>query len=158
VHPKTVSRALKRGGPPTRGRRRRGSALDPYKPRIDDLFDEGVWNAQVILREIQVLGYTGGITVLKNYIHPKRVMRSSRATVRFETPPGRQLQSDWGEIVRPIVVGRLQERGTAIERSSTALIACEPGLARSAGGELRQNPGSRQAKGAVRAAPNRITA
>jgi transposase len=102
VHPKTVSRAIKRGGPPTKGRRRRGSALDSYKPRIDELVDEGVWNAQVILREIQALGYPGGITVLKNYIHPKRVMRSSRATVRFETPPGRQLQSDWGEIVRPI--------------------------------------------------------
>jgi len=59
VHPKTVRRALKRGGPPTRGRRRRGSALDPYKPRIDELVDEGVWNAQVILREIHALGYPG---------------------------------------------------------------------------------------------------
>jgi hypothetical protein len=30
VHPKTVRRALDRGGPPARGRRRRGSRLDPY--------------------------------------------------------------------------------------------------------------------------------
>jgi transposase len=76
--------------------------LDPYKARIDQLLDEGVWNAQVIRREIQGLGYQGGITVLKDYIHPKRVLRSSRVTVRFETEPGRQLQTDWGEIRRAI--------------------------------------------------------
>src|SRR5258708_7089767 len=32
-------------------------------------------------------------------MRPKRVQRKSQATVRFETAPGRQLQSDWGEIV-----------------------------------------------------------
>ena len=102
VHPKTVSRALKRGSPPSRRRRSRTSVVDPYKGRIDQLLNEGVWNAQVILREIQAAGYIGGITVLKDYIHPKRVLRSGRATVRFETEPGRQLQTDWGEITRPI--------------------------------------------------------
>jgi transposase len=98
VHPRTVSRALKRGGPPRGGRRRRGSKLDRYRPVVDGLLAEGVWNAMVILREIQAAGYQGGITVLKDYIRPKRPLRPSRATVRFETEPGRQLQSDWGEL------------------------------------------------------------
>jgi transposase len=53
----------------------------------------------VILREIQAEGYTGGSTMLRLYIQPKRALRPSRATVRFETEPGKQLQSDWGEIV-----------------------------------------------------------
>lgn len=98
VHPKTVSRALKRDGAPKPQRKKRGSKLDPYKTKIDHLLQEGVWNAVVILREIQAEGYTGGITVLRQYIQPKRGMRPSRATVRFETEPGQQMQSDWGEI------------------------------------------------------------
>lgn len=105
VHPKTVSRALKRGGAPEKQRRRRGSKLDPYKSQIDELLAEGVWNAVVILREIQVAGYEGGDTILRDYIRPKRVLRSGKATVRFETEPGQQLQSDWGE-VRTVIAGQ----------------------------------------------------
>ncbi len=103
VHPKTVGRALKRGGPPSRSRKReRFAKLKPYRARIDALLTEGVWNATVIYREIQALGYTGKDTVLRDYIRPKRVLRPSRATVRFETDPGEQLQHDWGEIVVPV--------------------------------------------------------
>jgi len=97
VHPKTVSRALKRGAAPFRKKERRISKLDPYKPTVDRLLSEDVWNAVVILREIQEEGYTGGDTMLRAYIAPKRPLRSGRQTVRFETKPGQQLQSDWGE-------------------------------------------------------------
>ena len=97
VHPKTVSRALKRGTAPVREKKRRVCKLDPYKPTVDRLLSEGVWNAVVILREIQEEGYTGGDTMLRAYIAPKRPLRSGRQTVRFETKPGQQLQSDWGE-------------------------------------------------------------
>lgn len=103
VHPKTVSRALQRGGAPTRRRRKRGSKLDAYKARVDQLLSEGVWNAVVILREIQAEGYVGGLTLLRDYIRPKRPLRKSRATVRFETGPGKQMQSDWGEVT--VVIG-----------------------------------------------------
>lgn len=44
----------------------------------------------------------GKLTVLRDYIRPKRVLRPSRATVRFETPPGKQAQTDWGEGVTQI--------------------------------------------------------
>jgi transposase len=98
VHPKTVSRALKRGAAPTPPRAKRSSKLDEYKGQIDQLLSDGVWNAVVILREIQAAGYSGGITLVREYVTPKRALRPSKATVRFETPPGRQLQSDWGEI------------------------------------------------------------
>ena len=99
VHPKTVRRALQRGSAPRRQRKRRGSKLEPYQTTIDRLLSENVWNAVVILREIQAEGYSGGLTVLRQYIAPKRKLRASRATVRFETKPGQQLQSDWGETV-----------------------------------------------------------
>ena len=107
VHPKTVRRALSRGGSPS-GRRRkpRYVKLKPYMARVDALLADGVWNAMVILREIQALGYTGGATMLRGYIAPKRSLRPSRATVRFETPPGKQLQHDWGELHTEIAGAR----------------------------------------------------
>jgi transposase len=100
VHPKTVSRALKRQGAP-RGERpqARKSVLDPFKSVIDDLLKEGVWNGRVILRELQAKGYTGSTTIIGDYIRPKRPLRESKATVRFETAPGEQLQHDWGETI-----------------------------------------------------------
>lgn len=98
VHPKTISRVLKRGSAPKGKRKLRGSKLDPFKPKIDHLLAEGVWNAVVILREIQADGYQGGMTILRQYIAPKRALRPGKATVRFETRPGQQLQTDWGEI------------------------------------------------------------
>src|SRR5262245_56386751 len=102
VHPKTVSRALKRDAAPAGSRRDRWVKVRPYADAIHGLLAEGVWNAMVILREIQALGYVGSYTTLKAYVRPQRVMRPSLATVRFETAPGRQLQSDWGQIVVPI--------------------------------------------------------
>jgi len=102
VHPKTVSRALRRGSAPSPAGRRGISKLDPYKATVDRLLGEGVWNVMVILREIQAEGYAGGSTMLRLYVQPKRALRPSRATVRFETEPGKQLQSDWGAIVVPI--------------------------------------------------------
>jgi transposase len=99
VHPRTVRRALARGGAPG-GKRpgRRGSKLDPYKPMIDHLLSQGIVNGVVILREIQAKGYPGQKSILADYIRPKRALRPSRATVRFESEPGQQLQHDWAEI------------------------------------------------------------
>ena len=103
VHPRTVRRALKRGSAPSGKRpRARKSKLDPFKPLIDRLLGEGVWNAVVIQREIEAAGYTGKGAILRAYIQPKRVLRPARATVRFETRPGEQLQHDWAEIVTVI--------------------------------------------------------
>src|ERR1051325_8483116 len=99
VDPRTVRRALRRGGaPPGKRPRARGSQLDPFKPKIDELLREGVWNGVVILRELQAVGYRGKLTLIRDYLGPKRALRPSRATVRFETEPGVQLQADWGKI------------------------------------------------------------
>jgi transposase len=105
VHPKTVSRALARGSAPVRPRRRRPSLLDPYRAQIDQLLAEDVWNARVIWRELQAQGYRGQLSILRDYLRPKRALRPGRVTVRFETAPGRQLQSDWGTL-RTRVAGR----------------------------------------------------
>jgi len=105
VHPKTVRRAMARGGAPGPRPGRRSSRLDPYRAEVDRLLQEGVWNAVVIFRELQAKGYTGQLSILREYIRPKRVLRASRATVRFETKPGQQLQSDWA-VTRTEIAGR----------------------------------------------------
>jgi transposase len=98
VSQRTVQRAIRRGGAPRGDRpKARGSKLGPFTPVIDDLLRQGVWNAVVILRELQAKGFTGECTIVRDYIRPKRPLREGRQTVRFETPPGRQMQNDWGE-------------------------------------------------------------
>lgn len=90
VHPRTVSRAIARGGAPKPQRKRRCSKIDPYKAKIDKLLADNVWNAMVILREIQAEGYTGEETLVRRYIRPKRVLQpglaqfSALATVRVQ--------------------------------------------------------------------------
>ena len=84
VHPRSASRALKRGGAPTGKRpRARGSILDPYKPAIDRLLSEWVWNAMVIQRELQAKVYPGEISLIRAYIRP---MNSIKATLFITFP------------------------------------------------------------------------
>lgn len=90
---------MKRGSAPVRERKERSSKLDAYKAKVDQMLSKGVWNTMVILREIQAEGYEGSGTILREYVAPKRTLRPGKATVRFETEPGEQLQSDWGEVL-----------------------------------------------------------
>jgi transposase len=80
--------------------------LDPYRAQVDQLLAEGVWNAQVIFRELQARGDAGKLSILRLHSAEARAAARSgdRVTVRFETEPGRQLQSDWGAI-RTLVGG-----------------------------------------------------
>jgi len=96
---KTVRKWLRQPGPPRYGPRSpRPSKLDPYKPFIDQRLSAGVWNAIVLLRELRQQGYSGGYTILKDYLQPKREAARAVAVRRFETPPGRQAQVDWGHL------------------------------------------------------------
>jgi transposase len=47
----------------------------------------------------------GGISILRDYVRPKRTLRPSRVTARFETEPGRQLQTDW-RVQRTVIAGQ----------------------------------------------------
>ena len=53
--------------------------------------------AQAIFEEIQVRGYQGSYQTVKRFVSPLRKEAEIEATVRFETPPGRQGQADWGQ-------------------------------------------------------------
>ncbi|XOQ44256.1 MAG: IS21 family transposase [Clostridium sp.] len=74
----------------------KGSKLDPYKPQIDAMLQQGIFNCVVLLERLRKAGYKGGITILKEYVHPHRPPKSSPAVRRYETLPGKQAQMDWG--------------------------------------------------------------
>lgn len=96
---RTVRRVIQRGGPASGRRpRARGSKLDPYKPMINRFLADDIWNCQAILAAMRQAGYRGGRSILEDYVRPKRALQPARATVRYETPPGDQLQHDWGEL------------------------------------------------------------
>src|SRR5258707_6949730 len=74
------------------------SKLDVDRWYLEDRLKAGVWNAQVLLRELRKLGYQGGYTVLKDWLQPQRAAGMATAVRRFETPPGKQAQVDWGHL------------------------------------------------------------
>lgn len=76
--------------------RTRHSKLDPFKSTIDEMVQSGIFNCVVIYERLQGLGYTGGITIIKDYVKNMRPPRNSPAVRRYETPPGKQAQMDWG--------------------------------------------------------------
>jgi transposase len=56
------------------------------------------FNCVVLMRELKLLGYTGGYPAVQRFVKPLReaFRRDAEATLRFETAPGLQGQVDWG--------------------------------------------------------------
>ena len=74
----------------------RASKLDPFKDYIHELMAAGIFNCVVIMERISEKGYERGISILKDYVKPFRPTKKSPAVLRYETPPGKQAQMDWG--------------------------------------------------------------
>ena len=85
--------------PPAKTRRRKRSKLDPYKEQVRRWVEQDhCTNCVSMLERLRSLGYTGGISQLKEFVHPLRPARAGkRPVLRYETKPGEQLQFDWGE-------------------------------------------------------------
>ncbi len=75
---------------------KRGSKLDPYKAQLDGWMRQGVFNCVVLMERLRAMGYDGGMSILKEYVHPYRPAKSAPAVRRYETPSGKQAQMDWG--------------------------------------------------------------
>ena len=94
----TVKATLRRDGPPEYRRREMPSKLDPYKDYLRERLREfPELSAKRLFDEIRAQGYTGGISILKDFTRPYRVPRKA-TVVRFETPPGEQAQVDYAEL------------------------------------------------------------
>jgi transposase len=81
--------------------RPRSSKLDPFKEQITRwVTQDHCTNCEVLFERLQKQGYTGGISILKAFVHPLRPAAVGHAPVqRYESKPGEQLQFDWGEFV-----------------------------------------------------------
>lgn len=81
--------------PKKQTRPNRGSKLDPFKAYIQLRIQEGTTNCEVLIDEIREMGYTGGKTILKDYVQGYRSAPRKQAVPRYETAPGEQAQVDW---------------------------------------------------------------
>ena len=100
VSKNTVKRYLRtERAPRYKPRTPRPTKLDAYKDYLCERVGQAKphWlPATVLLREIQALGYRGGITRLKTFLAPfKSARREEGPPVRFETQPGEQMQVDF---------------------------------------------------------------
>jgi transposase len=75
-----------------------GSKLDPYRDLIDQLLEQDPSvSAPVVLQKLTAGGFDGKITIVRDYLRQVRGCRKKRkAYARFESPPGKQMQVDWG--------------------------------------------------------------
>ena len=75
----------------------RATKLDPYTAYLAERVEQARprWiPATVLLREIAERGYEGGISQLKSWLAPLK-QGTPDPVVRFETPPGQQMQADF---------------------------------------------------------------
>lgn len=81
----------------------RSSKLDSFKDYVRMRLKEAAPRrlpATVYPREVQALGYEGGISVLKDWLLTQYPQICAPQIIRFETPPGEQAQVDWTSIRR----------------------------------------------------------
>src|SRR5215470_637301 len=83
-------------------RPRRTSKLAPYTQQIRQWVEQDhLLNCQTMLGRLRAQGYTGQISILKEFVHPLRPPAANKRqpVLRYETLPGEQLQFDWAEFV-----------------------------------------------------------
>ena len=95
----TVRKYLRVESAPRYGPRRpRATKLKPFLAYLGGRVEAAQpdWiPATVLIREIRELGYTGGISQLKAFLTTLKPRQLAEPVIRFETPPGQQLQADF---------------------------------------------------------------
>ena len=101
-------------------RRQRASKLDPFKATIAELLEQDAKaSAMVIAQRLRPLGFTGGLSILKDYLHAVRAQTAvQRAYVRMEPGPGERFEIDWGHF------GALLYQGHARKLYAFCLVEC----------------------------------
>lgn len=96
----TVKRYLNAGGWMPYQRRRPGGKLAGHEPWLCERFFRHRGNADVVRQDLErELGIVVSLRTVERSVasYRRHLAAEARATVRFETPPGHQLQIDFGE-------------------------------------------------------------
>ena len=107
----TVKRALTMPQPPQQysSKKPRGSKLDPYKKTIQELLITYPKLTGVrVEEEVRKLGYSGGKTILIDYLHDIR-SKGKRVYQPVEWKSGDAMQLDWGDC-KSVSIGTTAER------------------------------------------------
>ena len=87
------------------GRKAPHSILTGYTAILDDLLGKGITNSSVCLEWLQSVGFSGGLTTVKDYIASHKHLIPAKCQLvapqgsrgrRFTTEPGEAYQMDWG--------------------------------------------------------------
>ncbi|WP_041439521.1 IS21 family transposase [Syntrophobacter fumaroxidans] len=94
----TVRSVLKQKAAPSyrRGPGKR-TLLSPFEDHIHRRLAALGYCSRAIYEELVEQGYTGCYDTVRRFVQPLRKEAQTKATMRFETPPGRQAQVDWGQ-------------------------------------------------------------
>jgi len=96
--------------PRVRKKRTYQSKLDDFKSFIDSVLEEDPnYNRVILFERLQSLGYTGGMTILREYAAKKTKQILTQAVIRFETEPGKQAQVDWKILGKKEIAGKIQK-------------------------------------------------
>lgn len=77
------------------------SKLEPYTSFLHSRIKQAKpvhLSGEVLFREIKELGYTGSLSLLRQYLYQYRGKPMPEPVVRFETEAGKQMQVDWGQM------------------------------------------------------------
>jgi transposase len=100
----TVRKILKQRSPQSAKKRIRSTRiLSSFEDYLQLRFTEHRLSAVRLNQEIRTMGYRGSVDTVRSFLRGLKVQQgaiSSKLTVRYETPPGRQAQCDWAEIGR----------------------------------------------------------
>jgi transposase len=90
----TVRKYLWDAAPP-KALPKRPSTLDPFTEQIRRwLAQDHLYNCETMLPRLQALGYTGGLSILKDFVHSLRPARVGHRPVRrYEIAPARNCSS-----------------------------------------------------------------
>ena len=95
---KTVRRALGRGLPPTSTSVPRSKMLDPFRDAVRAMLKETPeLRAPAVLERLRALGFTGGVTIVRDLVRELRPLGQREAFATLDFPPGEALQVDWAD-------------------------------------------------------------
>jgi transposase len=108
LDPRTVSFWVKEKHFRKRKSVQKNSKLDPFKHTITRMLDTHRYSAAQILQRIHEEGYTGGYTILRDYVNKIRPKKSP-AFLKLAFAPGECAQVDWGSY-GSVKVGKTSRR------------------------------------------------